>query len=111
MGVRVRLMASSGASCGGGAGAHGDKPPRALGGGGQRLWRGCGVWMEVKETMDKGTGWAVDGAQKKKSTSVLWARSKKWMNGPSKTGPCFKNANRMDFFKPLGTVVASVYNK
>lgn len=51
----VRLMASSGASCGGGGGAHGDKPPRALGGG-QRLWRGCGVWMEVVETMDKELG-------------------------------------------------------
>lgn len=41
----------SGASCG----AHGDKPPRALGGG-QRLWRGSGVWMEVEETMDKEVG-------------------------------------------------------
>jgi hypothetical protein len=48
----------SGASCGG-SGAHGDKPPRALGGG-QRLWRGCGVWTEVKRTMDKEVGgpWA-----------------------------------------------------
>jgi len=44
---------------GGGSGAHGDNPPRALGGG-QRLGRGCGVWTEVKRPMDKEVGgpWA-----------------------------------------------------
>ena len=41
----VRRHGHGRASRGGGAGAHGDKPPRALGGG-QWPWRGCGVWME-----------------------------------------------------------------
>lgn len=94
-GVRVRLMASSDASCGGGAGAHGDKPPRALGGG-QRLWRGCGVWMEVKETMDKGTGWAVDGAQKKIYTMGSFRKVDEWTK---QNCPVLKKANRMDFKK------------
>ena len=100
MGVRVRLMASSGASCGDGAGAHGDKPPRALGGGGQRLWRGCGVWMEVKETMDKATGWAVDGAHIQFKTKCSFQKVDEWTK---QNCPSFQKGKQNGFFssKPL----------
>jgi len=47
MGMSVRLMASSGSSCGGGAGAHGDKPPRASG-----WWATAVAWL-----------WSVDGSE------------------------------------------------